>query len=75
MYACFSPSSVDLRALNTKSTIAMTFHCIIPMFLWEWDETSCMHMRFEGVPLGNWKENVGMFKQGRYVSLSPELLC
>ena len=61
--------NTDLRGLNAKRerSITVTFHCILPKLLWEWDEASSMHMRFEGPDLGHWKHNVGECKQGRCV--------
>ena len=56
-----------LKGLNAEDSIKVTFHCIVPQHLWEWDETSCIHMRFEGDALGNWKHNLGNFKKGRLV--------
>ena len=64
----YSPS-LDLRGLNSspERSTAVTFHAIIPQTLWEWNATSHMHIRFEGPALGNWKHNVGEFKQSRWV--------
>lgn len=42
----------------------LTFHVIISIEAWGWDEQSCMHIRF-GPPLGNWKDDCGAF-QPRY---------
>ena len=58
-----------LPGLNAKKSIAVTFHCILPKLLWEWNEMSCMHMRFEGHNLGNWEDNVGDFIPKRFVTL------
>ena len=55
--------------------ITVTFHCIVPKLLWEWDEESHIHMRFEGDPLGSWKENVGQFVEVRYVPVFVHILC
>lgn len=60
-------SRSDLAGLNTEHSIAITFHCILPTMLWEWDETSRMYMRFEAPDLGKWEDNVGEFRKGRYV--------
>ena len=54
-----------LKGLNAKQSVAFTFHCILPKPLWEWNEKSCMYMRFEGYYLGHWKNDVGEFKEGR----------
>ena len=56
----------------------MTFHCIVPKLLWEWDEKSSIHMRFEGSPLGEWKHNLGDFMDVRcaiYNNNCPILIC
>lgn len=50
-----------------EKSILVTFHCIVPKLHWQWDESSCIHMRFEGDALGNWKHNVGDFKKARCV--------
>ena len=67
LYLTFRPRS-DLEGLKGKCLIAVTFHCILPKSLWEWDEFSSIHLRFEGHALGNWSHNVGNFKQGRCVT-------
>jgi hypothetical protein len=61
--------NLHLRALQTdwNASIAVTFHCIVPKHMWEWDDTSVMYIRFEGDALGNWKHNLGKFQQGRYI--------
>ena len=53
-----------LMSVDERS-ILVCFHCIVPQLHWQWDETSCIHMRFEGDALGNWKHNVGDFMQAR----------
>ena len=45
---------------DNPSSCEITFHVIIPMEAWEWDEHSCMHIRF-GKPLGDWKQDFGSF--------------
>ena len=62
----------DLKGLNAKQSIAVTFHCIVPKWMWVWDEASSIYMRFEGDALGNWEQNVGIFKEGRFVILVCE---
>ena len=57
-----------MSGLNGRSTVAVTFHCIVPKLLWEWDEESCIYLRFEGHAFGNWKCNVGKFEEKRLVS-------
>lgn len=56
-----------LTGLNTRQSVAVTFHCILPKLLWHWDKDSRMYMRFEGYTLGNWQNDVGEFNEGRYV--------
>ena len=63
-----------LRA-GPDACITVTFHCIVPKLLWEWDEESHIHMRFEGDALGCWKENVGEFVEVRYVPVFVHILC
>lgn len=62
----YSPS-LDLDGLKgpPENSIAVTFHAIVPRALWKWDNSSHMHIRFEGGALGNWEHNVGDFKPGR----------
>ena len=57
-----------LPGLNARRSVAVTFHCILPKLLWQWNEKSRMYMRFEGYALGNWENDVGEFKEGRYVA-------
>ena len=56
---------LDLKGLQAKKSIAVTFHAIVPKPLWEWDDKSCIHMRFGHKDLGNWQHNVGEFKESR----------
>lgn len=62
-------ATTDLKGLKSapEKSIAVTFHCIVPKLLWQWDENSCIHMRFEGDSLGDWKHNVGDFMEVRYM--------
>jgi hypothetical protein len=57
----------DLRGLRAarEMSIAVTFHCIVPKPIWLWDKDSCIHMRFQGQDLGDWKKNVGNFMDKR----------
>ena len=64
----YRPNHHEIKDLNANRFMAVTFHCILPKPLWEWDEMSCMYMRFEGYSLGNWKHNIGDFKVKRCVS-------
>lgn len=54
-----------LRGLNTERSVAVTFHCILPKLLWQWNKKSRMYIRFEGDTLGNWESDVGEFIEGR----------
>ena len=58
----------NLKGLKAdpQRSIKITFHAIVPKPLWEWDETSCMHIRFGHKDLGDWKHNVGDFREIRY---------
>ena len=66
----YRPEHHKIKGLNADRFMAVTFHCILPKPLWEWDdEMSCMlYMRFEGYSLGDWEHNVGDFKVKRCVS-------
>lgn len=61
----YSPCHEELEGLNGRHSVAVTFHCFLPRHIWQWDGESQMYMRFEGRELGNWKMNVGEFKQQR----------
>lgn len=67
-YISFSATN-DLKGLKSvpAKSVEVTFHCIVPKLLWQWDENSCIHMRFEGDSLGDWKHNVGDFMEVRYM--------
>ena len=64
----FRPVS-DLPGLTAPpdQAITVTFHVIVPKPLWEWDDSSSIHMRFGGKKLGDWKQNVGHFDTSRYM--------
>ena len=64
---CFRGDSESLTGLNSKRYMLVTFHCILPKLLWEWDEKSSMYIRFDGDALGDWKVDVGIFKEHRFV--------
>lgn len=70
----FFSAKNDLKGLTStpENSFLVTFHCIVPKLHWQWDESSCIHMRFEGDALGNWKHNVGDFKKAGCVNM---LLC
>lgn len=65
-YIYFSGNHDVITGLNAEESVAVTFHCILPKRLWEWNEESCMHIRFEDHSLGNWKIDIGDFQQNRY---------
>ena len=75
----YFPCSPNLGLSGLKADpdacITVTFHCIVPKLLWEWDEESHIHMRFEGDALGCWKENVGEFVEVRCVPVFVHILC
>ena len=64
---CYCSPNYDLKGLKSapEKSVAVTFHCIVPKLYWLWDENSCIHMRFEGPDLGDWKHNVGDFMEVR----------
>ena len=39
----------------------MTFHVILPISLWEWDENSCMHIVLDDNNLAKKPEGLGDF--------------
>ena len=43
----------------------ITFHAIVPMACWEWDEKSHIHIRFGHKQLGNWEVDCGQFQISR----------
>ena len=59
----------DLPGLTASfdKSIRVTFHVIVPKPLWEWNDSSCIHMRFDGKEMGDWKYNVGSFDLSRYM--------
>ena len=59
---------VDLMTgVNAEESIAVTFHCILPKPLWEWNDESCIHIHFERHPFGMLNNDVGDFKKIRCV--------
>lgn len=60
----YSPNhDLDGLKASEEKSIAVTFYCIVPKPLWLWDDHSCIYLRFEGEALGNWKHNLGDFKE------------
>lgn len=49
------------------TSIVVTFHAVVPKLLWEWDDSSRMHIRFGHKDLGEWKHNTGVFMESRYM--------
>ena len=41
--------------------LAVTFHVLVPIKLWEWTDESRIHLVFGNAKLGKWKEPVGEF--------------
>lgn len=71
MVFIFCSPSLDLMGLKaSERSTAVTFHAIIPKAIWEWNDTSHLHIQFEGPALGEWKHNVGVFKQSRWAKPS-----
>ena len=57
-----------------EKSIAVTFHVIVPLAFWEWEEsTSRMHIQFGDYSLGLWKD-CGDFIKLRYVLYSKGYL-
>jgi hypothetical protein len=63
-HSCPNHDLEGLRAAPEKS-IMVTFHCIVPKSMWLWNRDSCIHIRFQGVSLGDWKQNCGVFTEKR----------
>ena len=57
---------VGLQSPAEKS-IQVTFHVLVPLPLWDWGSTSCMHIRFGHKDLGLWKYDCGNVIIHRYV--------
>jgi len=71
----YSPDR-NLKGLeDSRKSISVTFHAIVPKPLWDWDGTSCMHMRFDHKDLGKWHQNVGEFKEIRYMPIHTYVLA
>ena len=67
----FSYTYIHRIANGTGSpdeAVTVTFHVLVPYAVWNWDEKSCIHLRFGHPKLGNWKLDHGSFKETRYVS-------
>ena len=50
-----------------QKSILVTFHAIVPKPLWEWDDSSSMHIQFGHRDLGEWQHNTGVFMEARYL--------
>ena len=56
-----------------EKSIAVTFHAIVPLPFWEWeDSNSHMHIRFGKYALGLWRYNCGEMTKQRLV---PSFSC
>ena len=57
----------DLAGLKAPpgNSIKVTFHVIVPKPLWEWNEASCIRIRFGHKDLGKSICNVGEFIETR----------
>ena len=51
----------------SEKTLKVTFHVLLPKDVWNWDQTSSMHMRFSHPKLGAWNKDVGKFTNKRYI--------
>ena len=60
------PKATGLLDAPTRHSIAVTFHALVPLAAWEWDDRSKMHIRFGLIELGDWKYNCGDFQMRLY---------
>jgi len=73
MYAyfdCSLRSKTDLIGFQSpaKNSIKVTFHALVPLPLWDWDATSCMHIQFGRMWLGTWEHDCGDMTVNRYLN-------
>ena len=59
-------NTVGLENSDPKTSMKITFHAILPLAHWEWDDKSHMHIRFGHDKLGNWEVDCGKFLVARY---------
>ena len=53
---------IGLKCSDPKKTMKITFHAIVPLAYWEWDDDSHIYVRFGHKTLGLWKEDCGNFQ-------------
>ena len=54
-----------LECDDPRTSIKLVFHAIIPLPFWQWDNKSCIYMRFGHPKLGNWNVDCGEFEVAR----------
>lgn len=47
---------------NCDHAVAVTFHVIVPLDYWQWDQSSHIYLRFGHTKLGSWKHDIGNFE-------------
>lgn len=52
----------------------LTFHAIVHLGYWEWDNTSRIHIRFGHEKLGSWEVDCGKFQIARYIEYVLSML-
>ena len=53
--------------VNPKDAVTVTFHALLPMQLWKWDERSEVYIRFGSDKLGLWECDCGPMQTVRLV--------
>ena len=62
-YRSKGPTEVDTTGVHIShdKSIAVTFHVIVPLEVWNWDNKSSIRIRFGHRKLGNWMCDIGDF--------------
>ena len=47
---------------TTAHSVAVTFHVIVPLHHWLWDQSTSIYLRFGDSRLGGWEQDVGVFE-------------
>ena len=55
----------DSLCVPQCKAIKISFHVIVPKCVWEWDDSSSIHIQFGHKNLGYW-QNCGEFYESRY---------
>ena len=53
--------------VNSEDAVTVTFHALLPMQLWKWDERSEVYIRFGSDKLGLWEYDCGPMQTVRLV--------